>query len=276
MGYLILQILVCLLVAALIGTFIGWWLRSWHADKQVASVQSSWQTRLSELQVQLTEKNAALSTANSNLHDRDAKIRSLDQELLTKTKALEDLRTKYDELTVKLSDSELNLKEQRTKVSSLETRAETLRQDLNVKDAQLKTLHSRIGELERQLKECDSARKNLETKHQATTDDKDNEIAKPGNYVNELAHVPGQEFHEPQLHARPPADDLKKISGISPVLEKTLNRLGYYRFRDIATWSDTEIETVAKALNTLPSRIRRDKWVAQAESLHRKKYGNAP
>ena len=82
----------------------------------------------------------------------------------------------------------------------------------------------------------------------------------------------GQEFHEPELQDRPPSDDLKKISGIGLALERTLNGLGYYRFRDIAQWDDAEIERVAKVLK-FPERIRQDKWISQAKSLHHKKYG---
>ncbi len=103
-----------------------------------------------------------------------------------------------------------------------------------------------------------------------------------GHQLLELEHqpaavmspgLPGQEFHEPKLQDRPPRDDLKKIYGIGPVLERILNGLGYYRFRDIARWSDAEIEQVARVLNSFPDRIRRDKWISQAKSLHQNKYG---
>ncbi len=62
------------------------------------------------------------------------------------------------------------------------------------------------------------------------------------------------------------ADDLKKITGIGPVLEKKLNALGITRFDQVANFSDEEIEKIDSALN-FKGRISRDDWVGQAKSL---------
>ncbi|MFK8014845.1 MAG: hypothetical protein AB8G17_05360 [Gammaproteobacteria bacterium] len=64
-----------------------------------------------------------------------------------------------------------------------------------------------------------------------------------------------------------PADDLKKIRGIGPVLERTLNELGIYFFAQVSNLSSKEIEWVANHINTFPGRIARDKWVEQASEL---------
>ncbi|MEO1574757.1 MAG: hypothetical protein AAFU65_07340, partial [Pseudomonadota bacterium] len=63
------------------------------------------------------------------------------------------------------------------------------------------------------------------------------------------------------------ADDLKKIRGVGPVLERTLNQLGIYFFDQIAGLSDDEIDWVTYHLDTFPGRIERDEWVSQARSL---------
>ncbi|MGB5872002.1 MAG: hypothetical protein WBH04_17565, partial [Albidovulum sp.] len=36
-------------------------------------------------------------------------------------------------------------------------------------------------------------------------------------------------------------DDLKKINGVGPAMEKLLNGLGYYHFDQIAAWSPAEV-----------------------------------
>lgn len=64
------------------------------------------------------------------------------------------------------------------------------------------------------------------------------------------------------------ADDLKKISGIGPVLEKKLNTLGVTRFDQIAALSDEEIAQIDDALS-FKGRIQRDNWLGQAEELAR-------
>jgi len=68
-------------------------------------------------------------------------------------------------------------------------------------------------------------------------------------------------------------DDLKKIYGVGPVMEKTLNKLGIYLFRQVAALRKKDVEWVASHINTFPDRINRDDWVGQATELRREKYG---
>ncbi len=62
------------------------------------------------------------------------------------------------------------------------------------------------------------------------------------------------------------ADDLKKISGVGPVLEEKLNKLGIYHYEQIANFSVTEISAIDEALN-FKGRIERDDWLDQAAKL---------
>ena len=68
-------------------------------------------------------------------------------------------------------------------------------------------------------------------------------------------------------------DDLKQIHGIGPVMERVLNRMGMFTFRQIAEWKDQDVEHMASELNTFPDRIRHDNWVAGAKEQHFLKYG---
>ncbi len=62
------------------------------------------------------------------------------------------------------------------------------------------------------------------------------------------------------------ADDLKRITGVGPKLEETLNGLGIYHFDQIAKWTAAEIAWVDARLK-FKGRIERDDWVAQAATL---------
>ncbi|MEM9204895.1 MAG: 50S ribosomal protein L21 [Pseudomonadota bacterium] len=62
------------------------------------------------------------------------------------------------------------------------------------------------------------------------------------------------------------ADDLKKISGVGPVLEKKLNALGIMKFSQVAAFSPEDIERVDEVLN-FKGRIERDNWLEQAAEL---------
>jgi predicted flap endonuclease-1-like 5' DNA nuclease len=70
-------------------------------------------------------------------------------------------------------------------------------------------------------------------------------------------------------------DDLKLIVGVGPVLERMLYQLGVSTFRQIARWSERDIDEVEARLPEFPGRIRRDQWVVQARTLHLSKYGEA-
>ncbi|MBZ8132269.1 NADH-quinone oxidoreductase subunit NuoE [Afifella sp. IM 167] len=61
-------------------------------------------------------------------------------------------------------------------------------------------------------------------------------------------------------------DDLKKISGVGPVLEEKLHGLGIWHFHQIAAWSDEEVAWVGTFLS-FPGRIERDDWIGQAKSF---------
>jgi predicted flap endonuclease-1-like 5' DNA nuclease len=71
-------------------------------------------------------------------------------------------------------------------------------------------------------------------------------------------------------------DDLKLIVGVGPVLERMLHQLGVTTFRQVAQWSEREIDEFDAKLHEFPGRIRRDEWVVQARALHQSKYGEAP
>lgn len=61
-------------------------------------------------------------------------------------------------------------------------------------------------------------------------------------------------------------DDLKKISGVGPRLEKVLNGMGVTTYTQIATWSDEDVLRMDETLG-LDNRIVRDQWVKQAKAL---------
>ena len=62
-------------------------------------------------------------------------------------------------------------------------------------------------------------------------------------------------------------DDLKKISGIGPFIEKKLNGIGIYTFEQISKFSKKDIDDVTNLIEFFPGRIERDKWTDQAKDL---------
>lgn len=63
------------------------------------------------------------------------------------------------------------------------------------------------------------------------------------------------------------ADDLKKIEGVGPKLEETLNGWGIYHFDQIAKWGPEEIAYADQNVPRFKGRCTRDKWVSQAKII---------
>ena len=63
------------------------------------------------------------------------------------------------------------------------------------------------------------------------------------------------------------ADDLKRIKGVGPKLEKLLNSLGFFHFDQVASWRENEMAWVDQNLEGFKGRATRDNWVAQAKEL---------
>jgi NADH-quinone oxidoreductase subunit E len=74
---------------------------------------------------------------------------------------------------------------------------------------------------------------------------------------------------KPELLSAPKgdADDLKKIKGVGPGLEKALNEMGVYHFDQIARWTADEVAWVDQNLVQFKGRASRDDWVDQAKTL---------
>ncbi|MDR5651301.1 NADH-quinone oxidoreductase subunit E [Ruixingdingia sedimenti] len=92
--------------------------------------------------------------------------------------------------------------------------------------------------------------------------------------------APGQPVHDPAPVAdagvKPvgltearggAADDLQKIEGIGPVLEKLCHELGIFHFDQIAAWGPEEVAWMDGNLKGFRGRVTRDRWVAQAKLI---------
>ncbi len=90
------------------------------------------------------------------------------------------------------------------------------------------------------------------------------EVAAPASAV-----APG-DASKPQMLDGPRgdgADDLKKIKGVGPKLEKMLNGMGIYHFDQIASWKAEELAWVDENLEGFKGRASRDNWVSQSQTL---------
>ena len=62
-------------------------------------------------------------------------------------------------------------------------------------------------------------------------------------------------------------DNLKEIKGVGPKLETLLHSMGVFHFDQIAAWTDQEVAWVDANLKGFKGRVSRDNWVEQAKIL---------
>ena len=117
-------------------------------------------------------------------------------------------------------------------------------------DSETAPLRYRIRQLEFQVKENEEAnaglRQELESLH----------LTKSKAALSDHPFVRPVEPDE--------KDELTKIKGIGPCIEKRLNMIGIYTFQQLAELSPEMIDRVGAAIEFFPHRIVRDNWVGQA------------
>ena len=62
-------------------------------------------------------------------------------------------------------------------------------------------------------------------------------------------------------------DDLKKIKGVGPKLEETLNSLGIYTYEQVSKMTEKEYDLVDSLMSSFKGRAKRDDWAQQAKDL---------
>ena len=166
---------------------------------------------------------------------------------------------------------ERQLGEARARKSELATELEAMRLELadlrRHNDAPPQPKPQQLGldlvqEHESELQgELDKARSELETVRQRYRESQAS--------LTELIVRSGEAIAPEWILDTPDAapDDLKRIRGIGPKLEKVLNSVGIYKFSQLAQLDAPGAAWLSTRLGTFPGRIFRDQWVDQAQDL---------
>jgi predicted flap endonuclease-1-like 5' DNA nuclease len=96
-----------------------------------------------------------------------------------------------------------------------------------------------------------------------------NAVAAPPSATDAIVRAKTGEGEQPELLEAPGkggADDLKLIAGIGPKLEQKLNSIGIWHYAQIARWTQPQIDWVNAAIS-FHGRVERERWVLQAKAL---------
>lgn len=65
------------------------------------------------------------------------------------------------------------------------------------------------------------------------------------------------------------ADDLKKVKGIGPKMEETLNQIGIFTYAQVSKMTNAEYDLLDDITGSFPGRAQRDDWAGQAKKLNK-------
>ncbi|MBL8039044.1 hypothetical protein ACYX34_01795 [Nitrospira sp. CMX1] len=132
--------------------------------------------------------------------------------------------------------------------------------DLPAQISQLQATPSQAGEK--------GVEKRIET---LTGKDSDVRVVQVSECRRGLDHAGAVESEEGSADTESP-DDLKQIRGVGQALERFLHKRGVFWFKQVATWSEADIDKFEFLLPNFSGRIQRENWVRSAQVEHYKKY----
>lgn len=219
-------------------------------------------------EIETLRKNAPVATDTAAIAELNTTIEGLNNEisaLQTRNKLLEEelaqLRT-AEPVAMDTPQPETEtavdyLAAFQSMQNALRTRMETLEEKLN-------RLEGENGELRTEIQTLKTPALAPQAMETASV------LATPSVLASEpvwnlgTTETPRQILIEPDTIQK---DDMTRIDGIGPFLERQLNEIGIYTYEQISRWDGSDIHNVTQQIRYFPGRIEREDWVGQAIRL---------
>lgn len=290
-----------LALTAVIGVIVGWTARGRRSSQEKAAINAGWQEQIeaqrSEHQRLLNQSKGLMDQISQfQASNQDAKNRAkqlsaaaqkssarrdeLQREIKDIRSNLEIVVSQRDQLQTEFaahSESESAVQQKDEKIFQLSRELENWQNRLpplieryKLRNEEAEQLEADLSRARLRIDELENDSMVSQTRiepvrhpdvltdgREASNDPSDNKAsgeAEPADSTNEN-------------HLRTLRDNLKKIKGVGPAIEKTLNEMGIFRFQQIADMSEYDIDRVAQRLKGFHSRIYRENWIGQAREL---------
>ena len=292
--------IVLLALSAVIGLVCGWVIRGRQSVQEKAAINVGWNERIGAQE----SEHHRLVIQNRNLMDqisefqasnRDAKNRAKELSAATQQanerrdvlqREIKDIRNNLevavqqrDQLQIHIaarSESEIAAQEKDDKIFQLSRELENWSNRLPPLIERYRVRNEEAEQLEADLAEARSHIEQLENSQshathiepvqdpETLTDGRDASNDASDSQVNDKPQSFETLTDDDHATLR---EDLKKIKGVGPAIEKTLNEMGIFNYRQIADMSEYDIDRVAQRLKGFHSRIYREDWIGQAREL---------
>ena len=280
----------------IVGVVAGWIIRGKRSRREKTVINAGWQEQLEAQRTEharLLDQNKALMeqvsqfrASNADAGKRAASLAGALKEAHDRRDELQrenkDLRSDLGALTEKKRQLEQDMRSLAVTDNSLHTALAEKDDKIFKLSREIESWHKRLPPLIEKFRErnADAERLELElaeareTIHalESTIDSGETRVESVGrdalsaelNASNDTMSVSASTPAVPVDYLR---EDLKRIKGIGPAIEKTLNELGIVRLQQIAELSEYDIDRVANRLRGFRSRIYREDWIGQAREL---------
>ena len=234
-------------------------------QREIKDIRSNLEVAVNERK-QLQSDIEANSVGEDILRQKDERIDKLNHELANWHNRLPPLIDRFRVRNEEAERVEQELAAARERIRELESTQDLARGD----QTRIEAVHD-PDELTDGLDASNDPVDDLSPEPEATDDvdvDDDEEIEdleEDQEIVDEQPESPPEEEVELEPYTR--RDNLKKIKGVGPAIEKTLNEIGIVNLQQIADMSEYDIDRVAKRLKGFHTRIYREDWIGQARAL---------
>ena len=262
MIYLMLQMIGALLFAAAAGAALLW------------LVQVLWGKLVAPMRARTLELE--LDEARTDSIAQDQRIQALEKELRAARETAEALQRAKRQLTATLDSRNraLHVANERLSTFDLEEQpssresAEDLRRELKLAVEERDETQSRLRQAEARGERLRTELEVLHAIHERMLDDIEQLKARLREAELELK-TSGESRPPAWLMVQPygPRDDLQRLQGVDPPLERTLNRLGIYHFHQIARFEPSDVEWLVEHIDGVPEQTIRDSWIPDAGKL---------
>lgn len=254
-------------------------------NKSLMEQNSQYQASNKDSKMRASELSDALKEAFERRDELQRQIKDIRNNLESTVEERDQLQSKMQESRTADDDTSLNTLQSRDEriamltkelqgwqervpplVERFRTRnaeAEQLEQDLAAARDQIEALETVLGSDQTRVEPVDPEALGETLDASNDPDDEKADLAEDVEYiaaVEEVKFVAETDSVDESNHH----DNLKKIKGIGPAIEKTLNEMGIVRLQQIADMSEYDIDRVAQRLKGFRSRIFREDWIGQA------------
>jgi len=283
-------------LTAFVAAVAGWMFRGKRSTKEKTVVHAGWQEQIEAQRIEhnrLVEQNKGLMQQVSQFTASNKDATNRTRELST---ALKEALERRDELQREVKGLSISLQTVVTEREQLEIDMRVMSSNRDSVNAAIAKKDDKIFKLSRELESWHQRLPPLIERFRQSTSDADkleDDLANARERISSLESLLGSnetrvepvdqqslsdnldasndtlvgDFHVNDVPVDRVRDDLKRIKGVGPAIEKTLNELGIFRLNQIADMSEYDIDRVASRLKGFRSRIYREDWIGQAREL---------